>query len=424
MANKTNIINILEKYNFWDGSSIEFGYLRPSYLNKLENFLESALVKVILGQRRCGKSRLMRMMIHHLIYQHHVCAINILYINKELHDFSFITNAASLIETFQLYCETKQPKGKIYFFIDEVQDILDWEKAINSLSQDYRLQIELFITGSNANLLSGELATHLSGRYLSIDVYPFSYEEYLHVFSLTRNKASVLQYLDDGGLAELYQFNQTESKQNYIQSLMDSIVLRDIVQRHRIRDTFLLEKVIHFAIDSVGSMLSISSIIKTIARHGYHANAETIGNYLDFCKNAFFLHECERYDLRGKQILIGERKYYLNDLAFKTFHNSKFETHISRKLENAVYLSLRRQNYNVYVGRYDDKEVDFVAEKAGEKCYIQVAYLLADEKVVQREFSSLSLIQDNYPKWVVSLDDINHGNLQGILHKQLWDILT
>jgi len=423
MPKKNENITVFEEYNFWGDQPIEFGHLRSTYLKTLENYTGNSLIKVILGQRRSGKSRLMRMMIHHLIHAMNVPPRNTLYINKELHDFDFIRDAKTLMESFQLYRETLRPEGKIYFFIDEVQDIQGWEKALNSLSQDYRLAIEIFITGSNANLLSSELATYISGRYLSLMVYPFSYEEYLQAFGLQRSKASVLNYIDEGGLPELYQLGQLESKQNYVQSLLDSIVLRDIVQRNRIRDTFLLEKLIDFAIDSVGSMLSISSIVKTLSQHKYKSNAETVGNYLDFCKNAFFLHECQRYDLRGKQILIGERKYYLNDLAFKKFYHSKFETKISRLLENAVYLSLLRQGYCVYVGRYNDKEVDFIAERADEKLYIQVAYLLTDEAVIEREFSSLLLIKDNYPKWVVSLDEFNLGNVQGVLHKQLWDIL-
>lgn len=424
MTKKEKISNILEEYNFWNAEPFPNGYLRPHYLEKIEQLLGNSLIKVILGQRRCGKSRLMRMVIHHLITIQKVPAKNILYINRELHAFSFIKDDNILMDVFQFYRDSQAPQGKIYFLLDEVQEILNWEIAINSLSQDYRLDIELLITGSNAHLLSGELATYLGGRYVTLIVYPFSYEEYCHVFSLSRNKASALSYLEEGGLPEIYQFNQIESKQNYIQSLMDSIVLRDIVQRHNIRDVFLLEKVIQFSIDSIGSMLSVPSIVKTLAHHGYRSNVETIGNYLNFCKEAFFLHECERYDLRGKQILIGERKYYLNDLAFKIVNHSTFENRISRTLENIVYLSLLRQGYKVYVGRYGDKEVDFVAEKSGEKLYIQVAYLLADENVIAREFGALALIQDNYPKWVVSLDDIHHGNKQGIIHKQLWDILV
>jgi predicted AAA+ superfamily ATPase len=416
-------IAILDKYNFWDGKAMIFGYIRPSYLNRLQGFLNNSLIKVILGQRRAGKSRIMRMMIEHLTTDLKISPQNCLYINKELHDFNFINDAQALMNAIQLYREIQQPQGKIYLFLDEVQEIEGWEIAVNSLSQDYQVETEIFITGSNANLLSSDLATYLSGRYLTMTVYPFSYEEYLQVVQLPRCKSTVLDYLREGGMPELYQLQGQEAKQNYVQSLLDSIVLRDIVQRNRVRDVFLLEKLIHFTVDSVGSMLSIPSIIKSLQRLGYKSNAETLGNYLAFCQNAFFLHECPRYDLRGKQILIGERKYYLNDLAFKSILQTGFDANVNRMLENLVYLSLRRQGYQVYVGRFNHQEIDFVAEKNNEKLYVQVAYILASDVVVEREFGNLHLIRDNYPKWVVTLDDINFGNRNGVLHKQIWDVL-
>ncbi len=421
---KQEILNILEKYNFWGDQVIDCGYPRDAYLKQLQGYLDNALVKVILGQRRSGKSRIMRMMIHHLITVRKIHPHNIIYINKELHDFNFINTAQSLIDTLQIYRDSKHPVGKVYLFLDEVQEINGWETVINSLSQDYRVVTEVFISGSNANLLSSEMATYLSGRYLTITVFPFGYEEYLHVVQLPRNKASVLQYLLDGGMPELYQLSSLEAKQNYVQSLLDSIVLRDIVQRNKIRDVFLLEKIIQFTIDSIGSMVSIPSIIKSMQALRYKSNAETLGNYLAFCQNAYFIHECPRYDLRGKQILTGERKFYLNDLAFRTYCRSGFDTGISRLLENAVYLSLLRQGYTVYVGRHYHQEIDFIAEKGNEKLYVQVAYHLSDDAVIDREFGNFRLIQDNYPKWVVSLDEVHLGNREGILHKQLWDVLA
>lgn len=423
MESKEKISSILDKYNFWGENDIEYGHLRPTYLTQIERFLDNSLIKVILGQRRCGKSRLMRMTMKHLIDHYHVLNKNILYINRELLAFDFIKTDKDLVEVFHLYQAMHRPSGKIYFFIDEIQEIQRWEKAINSLSQDYSLSIELFISGSNAHLLSGELATYLGGRYLALTVFPFSYTEYCDVFSFSKGKTSVLKYLEEGGLPETLQFTQPDSKQNYVQNLIDSIVLRDIVQRHKVRDVDLLEKLLRFVMDSVGSMLSVSSIIKTLSQSGYRSNAETIGNYLNYLQQTFLIHECARYDLRGKQILIGERKYYINDSAFRTCSASKFEPHVSRLLENIVYLALLRQGYQVYVGRYENKEVDFVAEKSGEKLYVQVAYLLADENVIQREFGSLALIRDNYPKWVVSLDEIKLGNQEGILHKPLWEVL-
>lgn len=414
----------LKKYNFWQGQAINYGHLRPTYLQSIVASLGNPLIKVILGQRRCGKSRLMRMLIDHLIREQRVPAKNILYINKELLAFDFIRNDLDVMEIINIYQTIQQPEGKIYFFLDEVQEITGWERVVNSLSQDYSLSIELFVSGSNAHLLSGEFATYLGGRCLTFTVYPFGYTEYCDVLFLEKGKASVLGYLQHGGLPETLALSQPDSKQNYVHSLLDSIVLRDIVQRHQVRDAYLLEKLLQFTVDSVGSMISIPSMVKTLVQLGYRSHGETIGNYLRYFQETFLLHECARYDLRSKQMLVGERKYYVNDLAFKLFNGSRFETHITRLLENAVYLSLLRQGYKIYVGRYGDQKVDFIAEKGQEKLYIQVAYLLADEQVIRREFGALMLIRDHYPKWVVTLDDMPHGNKEGILHKPLWEVLV
>lgn len=416
-------IDILEKYNYWTNEPINDGYARPTYLKKLTDLMENSLVKVVLGQRRSGKSHLMRALISQLIQTRGIPATNILYINKELYDFNFIRNADDLMAVIELYRQTLQPQNKIYIFLDEIQEIQQWEKAVNSLAQNHREPAEIIITGSNANLLSGELATYLAGRYVTLTIYPFSYQEYLHITEQSRNKQSLLDYLNEGGLPELYQLSTDESKFNYIQSLLDSIVLRDIVQRNQIRDVDLLEKIIHFVTDSVGSMLSIPSIIKTIKEQGYKTNPETLSNYLHYCEQAYYLHECARYDMRGKQILTGEKKYYLNDLAFNKVAHTGFDLRIHRLLENAIYLSLLRQGYHVFVGRIDNKEIDFVAEKQNEKLYIQVAYLLHNQKTLEREFNNLLLIQDNYPKWVVSLDENHIGNINGILHKPAWEIV-
>lgn len=400
------------------------GYARPSYLEKLLDLMGNNLVKVILGQRRAGKSHLMRSVMTDLIHNQHIYPHQILYINMELYDFNFIQHADDLMRVIARYRTDMNPKDKAYIFIDEIQEIEGWEKAVNSLSQNHLEPAEIVITGSNANLLSGELATYLGGRYVTMTVYPFSYGEYLQVIKQERSKATLLQYMNEGGLPELYGLPNEESKFNYIQSLLDSIVLRDIVQRNQIRDVDLLEKIIHFATDSVGSLLSIASIIGTLKHQGYKTNHETLANYLLFCQNAFYLHSCARYDMRGKQILTGEKKYYLNDLAFSHIANTGFDLKIHRQLENAVYLSLLRQGYQVYVGRIDNKEIDFIAEKQGEKIYIQVAYLLSDEKTLRREFGNLLLIPDNYPKWVVTLDEGHIGNIEGIIHYPAWEIVN
>lgn len=419
-----HLIDLLRKYNFWDGVSLPEGYPRLDYLRQLTDLMGNNLVKVVLGQRRVGKSHLLRSLIHGLIHSHRIAPHQTLYINKELFDFSFIDSAEVLIEVVATYRKAMNPSDKAYIIIDEIQEINHWEKAVDSLSQDYRFPAEIFITGSNANLLSGELATYIAGRYVTLNVYPFSYEEFLHVIKGTRSKDTLLSYLNEGGLPELYRLPTAESKQNYMQSLLDSIVLRDIVQRNQIRDVDLLKKVIHFATSSIGSLVSIGSIVKKLSTEGYKTNVETIGNYLDYCENAYYLHSCARYDLRGKQILMGEKKYYLNEISFKKLIHSGYEPYIHRLLENAVYLSLLRKGYRVTVGRFHDKEVDFVAEKNNEKLYVQVAYLLSDEKVIEREFGNLLLIADNYPKWVVSLDEVAIPNIEGILHFPVWEMLS
>jgi len=418
-----DILDILKKYNFWDKPILELGYLRTRYFQQISHSLNNSLVKVILGQRRAGKSYLLRMIIHYLQHEMQVPSQNILYINKDLHDFAFITNRYVLMDVINQYQSAMKPNGKIYLFLDEIQEIEEWEYVINSLSQDYTQQYEIVITGSNANLLSSELATYLGGRYVECTVYPFSYAEYLDYKNLTRKKETFLHYLTMGGIPEIYHLAHIEMQQNYIATLKDSIVLRDIIHRHAIRDVYLLEKIIDFLLDSVGSLFSISSVCDTLNKASANCNYETISNYLRFLQEAFFIHECERFDVKGKRILTGERKYYLNDLAFKYFSTSSFDMGLNRFLENAIYLDLRRKGYSVYVGNMNNKEVDFVAEKAGERMYLQVAYLLNNENVLHREFDNLAAIRDHYPKYVITLDDVNFGNREGIMHKQAWEFI-
>lgn len=416
-------LTVVKKYNFWDSEPIETGYLRVGYFQQLIGFLHNSLIKVVLGQRRVGKSYLLRSIIYYLLKELNIPAQNILYINKDLHDLSFITNREILMEVIAEYQKTMKPKGKIYLFLDEIQEIEEWEKAINSLSQDYTQSYEIFITGSNANLLSSELGTYLSGRYVEFTVYPFSYTEYLGYKKAVRNKETFLNYLKSGGIPEIYHLTGSEIQKNYISALKDSIVLRDIVHRHAIRDVYLLEKIIDFLLDSIGSLFSIASIAATLKKIGASANYETLSSYLKFLQEAFFIHECERFDIKGKHILTGERKYYLNDLAFKFYSTFSFDLGLNRFLENAVFLDLKRKGYHVYVGSIDRKEIDFVGEKNGNRIYVQVAYLLTSENIIAREFNNLISVSDHYPKYVVSLDEVNYGNKTGIMHRAAWDFI-
>lgn len=417
------MIEILRQYNFWKGPPTDIGYRREAYLTSLAGYLGNSLVKVILGQRRVGKSYLLRMFINHLITELMTPPENILYINKDIHALDFVHDNNSLQETIDAYRKHLEPKGRIYIFLDEVQEIKNWEKAANSISQDYTLDCELFVTGSNANLLSGELATYLGGRYLTLEVFPFSYPEFLGIHKAQKGRETFVSWLEFGGIPESYQLSSRELKVNYYRSLMDSIVLRDIVFRHKVREVALLERLIHFLMDSIGSFFSVHSVVRALKNGGYRTNEETVASYLRFLQQAYFIHESPRYDIKGKKILTGERKYYLNDLGFKCFLSSSFDFGIGKYLENAVFMQLRREGNTVYTGRIKDREIDFIAEKGNIRKYVQVAYLLPDEKVVEREFGNLASIDDNFEKVVVSMDDFSFGNRDGILHVKAWDFI-
>jgi predicted AAA+ superfamily ATPase len=418
------MIEILKEYNYWGKQEIKTGFFRKAYIEKFSRYLHNKLVKVILGQRRVGKSYLLRMMIKHLIENQKIPRKNILYINKDISALDFINSSNQLIKVVNEYRQVMKPMGKVFILLDEVQEIKDWEKAVNSLSQDYKFDYEVFITGSNANLLSAELSTYLSGRYIDFEIFPFSYEEYIGFNNLDKSKDSFLAYLKNGGIPESCHLEDPEMKRNYLLSLKDSIVLRDIVRRHHIRDVYLLDKLLNFMIDSIGSLFSINKVVNYLKSSGYKCNAETIGNYVGYMKEAFFIHEVDRFDIKGKKILISEKKYYLNDLGFKYFLFSSFDFAVGKYLENAVYLDLKRKGYQVYTGTLKNKEIDFIAEKDNERKYLQVCYVLADESVIAREFGNLEQIADNYEKVVVSLDDVNFGNRKGIKHINAWKFIT
>jgi len=342
----------------------------------------------------------------------------------DLQPLGFIQDSNDLIKVIEVYRKTLKPQGRIYIFIDEVQEISGWEKTINSLSQDYQQEYEVFITGSNANLLSKELGTYLSGRFVSFEIFPFSYGEYLVFHQMPRNKQTLIDYLHLGGLPENYRLADDEMRTNYISSLKDSIILRDVVGRYHVRDANLLETLANFITDSIGSLFSIQSIVRYLTSHRYKTNVETIGNYLSFLAAAYYIYPCERYDIKGKKIFSSEKKYYLNDLAFKYLLTSSFDRGWSRYLENLIFIDLKRQGYTVYVGQIRGQEIDFVAERGAERLYVQVCYILANEQVIEREFHNLTIIRDNYTKYVISLDDMTLNNYQGIKHVQAWDFLS
>jgi len=412
----------LVSYNFWKGEEIEVGFFRQAYVDRLAPFLGNSLVKIVLGQRRTGKSYVLRMLMRHLIEERNVPPQNIFYVNMDIQPLRFIRNSQVLMEMLEEYRKQLRPAGKVYVFLDEVQEIEGWENAVNSLSQDYTTPYEVFVTGSNAHLLSTELSTYLSGRYVTLDVFPFSYAEYLAYFHETRGASSVAAYLRLGGLPELYRLDGEEIRRNYLSSLRDSIVLRDIVQRHQVRDTALLNRLIDFITDSQGAMVSVNKIVGTLAVEGVSTNVETLGAYLGYLCESYFIHEVQRFDIKGRRLLAGERKYYLNDLAFKSQLMSGVNPSAGRMLENIVYLHYRREGYRIHTGRVGQGEIDFVLQKGNEVKYVQVCYLLGDDRVMQREFGNLERTGNNYQKTVISMDEVGLGNVRGISHARAWEL--
>lgn len=411
----------LKKYNFWNGNVPQLGFLREHYTKNIFNYINNKLIKVLVGQRRSGKSYILRQIAHQLITTG-VNPKNIFYINKEFIDFDFVGNYKDLEQLVKLYKIQLKPKGKIYLFIDEIQNISEWERFVNSYSQDFSESYELFISGSNSKMLSGELATLLSGRYVTFEVFPFSFEEYTGVTNSEINKQSYISYMENGGLPELFVLPNEDTKRNYVTSVKDTVLLRDIIQRYSIKDPKLLEDLFIYLVNNASNLLSVNNIVNYMKSSGRKTTYDTVSNYIGYIEDTFLIHKAERYDIRGKETISGNSKYYSNDLAYKNYLYSGFGYGIGYQLENLIYLELKRAGYEVFVGAIPNKEVDFVAKKADKVIYLQSAYLLIDEETMQREYSSLEAIKDNYEKIVVSLDDVQFPQNKGIKHIQAWNL--
>ena len=331
-------LNILSRYNIWGLNAIDFGFARPEYTNKIEDYVGNRLVKVLIGQRRTGKSYLMRQLLKYLV-DNGVDPKNTLMINRELTAFEFLKTYKDLEDLVNLYKKELHPSGRIYIFIDEIQLIADWEKAVNSYSQDYVSEYELFISGSNSKLLSGELATLLSGRYVEFIIYPLSYMEYLEVENLELGRESYGAYLNTGGLPELFSLpDKLEIRQNYMASVRDSVLLKDIIQRHQIRDPKLLDDIFSFLVNNASNLVSVSGIVNYFKGKNRKTSYDAVSAYIGYIEDSFLIHRCERYDVKGKDVLAGTAKYYMNDLAYKNFLYTGFAYGIGYKLENLVVL--------------------------------------------------------------------------------------
>ncbi len=415
------IIDSIRKYNFWDSNLIDLGFPRTSYTDKIGQYVGNKLVKVLVGQRRAGKSYILRQIASKLISEG-VKSENILYINKEYMELATLRSAVELEQLYKAYRKALKPIGKVYIFIDEIQYIDEWERFVNSHSQDFAEPSELFISGSNSNLLSGELATLLSGRYVEFEIFPFSFPEFCGISGLEISSESYRKFLQSGALPELFNLPNDEMKQNYVSSIKDTVMLRDIVARYNVKDVKLLDDLFVYLVNTASSLISITNIINFFASKKRKTNYETLSSYINYLENSFLVHRAERYNIKGKNTISGNNKYYLNDLAYRNYLYAGYGYGIGHLLENAVYLSLRRAGFQVYVGTIKDAEVDFVAIKGDKRLYLQVTLQLTEEKTIEREYRSLKLIDDNFDKYVVSMDDYKIPTNEGIEHISAWKL--
>ena len=317
-------------------------------------------------------------------------------------------------------------EGKVYLFFDEIQEVADWEKCINSFRVS--LDCDIYITGSNAKLLSGELATYLGGRYVEFVIYPFSFTEFLELYHTIEPDASMQQcfqkYLLAGGMPYLANIRyEEEPAKQYLTDLFNSVQLKDIVKRNKVRDVDLLERIIAYVIANIGTSFSAASLVKFLKNERRSTSTDTVLNYIKYCCDSYLFYQVKREDLQGKQILSTNEKYYLADHGIREAVFGGNMRDINLILENIVYMELLRRGYKVTVGKIGDKEIDFVCDQRGEKLYVQVAYLLADESTVQREFGVYDSIRDNFPKYVVTMDELDMSR-NGIRHRSIRDFLT
>ena len=387
-------------------------------MSKIRPFMNQNIIKVLTGIRRCGKSVMLEMIQEELRLQG-ISEEQILSVNMESKNNKFISSTDGIYAYIKKFAATVV--GKLYLFFDEIQELDGWESMINSCMIDF--DVDIYITGSNAKLLSGELATYLGGRYIEFKIYPFSYKEVLEITS-NQNKAEAFQmYLTRGGMPFLYQFHIDErSAMQYLNDIYDSIILKDIATRNKIRDIELLKRIIQFFISNIGNTFSAANISKYLKSEMRGVSTETIYNYIDYCKTACFLHMIPREDVIGKKLLQFQEKIYIADHGIREAVYGNNLRDINQTLENIVYMELLRRGYNVRVGKNNKNEIDFVAVFGKEKIYIQVTYILVTDETVEREFSVLETIQDNYPKYVVSMDEIDRGR-NGIKNINIRDFL-
>ena len=397
---------------------------RELYIEKIKPFIDKDIIKVLTGIRRSGKSVMLKLIMEEL-KQNKIDEKQFININFENLINRELTTADKLHE--YILKKASEIKKKCYIFLDEIQEVKDWEKCINSLRVNEEYDFDIYITGSNAKLLSGELSTYLAGRYIEFVIYPFSFKEFLETLKSIQQDVSTREafqkYVKFGGMPFLYNLAfEEEASLQYLKDIYSSIILKDITQRNKIRDTDLLERVISYLIINVGNNFSATSISKFFKSENRKVSVETILNYIKAAEESFLIYRVSRDDLIGKKVLNVNEKYYIADHGMREAILGSNQRDINQIFENIIYLELLRKGYNVRVGKVDNLEVDFVCTKRNEKIYVQVAYLLASPETIEREFTSLEKIDDNYPKYVISMDEFDMSR-NGIIHINIIDFL-
>ena len=397
---------------------------RELYIEKIKPFIDKDIIKVLTGIRRSGKSVMLKLIMEEL-KQNKIDEKQFININFENLINIELTTADKLHE--YILKKASEIKKKCYIFLDEIQEVKDWEKCINSLRVNEEYDFDIYITGSNAKLLSGELSTYLAGRYVEFVIYPFSFKEFLETLKSIQQDVSTREafqkYVKFGGMPFLYNLAfEEEASLQYLKDIYSSIILKDITQRNKIRDTDLLERVISYLIMNVGNNFSATSISKFFKSENRKVSVETILNYIKAAEESFLIYKVSRDDLIGKKILNVNEKYYIADHGMREAILGSNQRDINQIFENIIYLELLRKGYNVRVGKVDNLEVDFVCTKGNEKIYVQVTYLLASPETIEREFTSLEKIDDNYPKYVISMDEFDMSR-NGIIHINIIDFL-
>ena len=391
---------------------------RIRYIDKLKQFIDKPVIKVLTGMRRVGKSTLLTIIRNEILSN--IPEENKIYLNFENIELFGINEAGKLLEYIKPLLKKNE---KQYIFFDEIQLVNDWEKVVNGLrlNENY----DIYITGSNSTLISGDLATLLAGRYVEFEIQPFTFNEFIEVFESLglSNEEYFNNYIKVGGMPFLKYFKLDEIPSlKYLSDVYNTVLIKDVLRYNNVRDVDLFERILTYILENIGNTFSANSIKKYLKSEDRKISVDTILNYLEYCRNAFIIKKVSRYDTVGKKILSVDEKYYLTDHGFrqaKGFSNTK---DIERTLENIVCIELISRGYNLKIGKVKDKEIDFIAKKDGALCYYQISYLMENEDTREREFGIYNLIEDNFPKYVLSMDKIDFSR-DGVIHKNIIDFL-